>query len=57
MTLLEESKTKLNIFLSKWLANHINDVLGDLIKLTKHQISNQYLRGLVFQLYEKMEWL
>ena len=31
---------------------YINDVLGDLIKLTKHQISNQYLRGLVFQLYE-----
>ena len=32
--------------------NHINDVLGDLIKLTKHKINNQYLRGLVFQLYE-----
>jgi len=27
--------------------------LGDLIKLTKHKINNQYLRGLVFQLYEK----
>ena len=27
-------------------------LLGDLIKLTKHKISNQYLRGLVFQLYE-----
>ena len=26
--------------------------MGDLIKLTKHKISNQYLRGLVFQLYE-----
>jgi ATP-dependent RNA helicase SUPV3L1/SUV3 len=26
--------------------------LGDLIKLTKHQINNQYLRGLVFQLFE-----
>ena len=32
--------------------SHINEVLSDLIKLTKHQISNQYLRGLVFQLYE-----
>ena len=32
--------------------NHINEILGDLIKLTKHQINNQYLRGLVFQLYE-----
>ena len=49
----EESKSKLNEFLIKWLNNHINEVLEDLIKLTKHQISNQYLRGLVFQLYEK----
>ena len=31
---------------------HIDEVLGDLIKLTKHEIKNQYLRGLVFQLYE-----
>ena len=51
-SLNEESKSKLSIFLNKWIINHINDVLGDLIKLTKHQINNQYLRGLVFQLYE-----
>ena len=51
-SLNEESKTKLISFLNKWLSNHINEVLGDLIKLTKHQINNQYLRGLVFQLYE-----
>ena len=51
-SLNEESKSKLNIFLNKWLSNHIDEVLGDLIKLTKHQINNQYLRGLVFQLYE-----
>ena len=51
-SLSEESKSKLIVFLNKWLINHINEVLGDLIKLTKHQISNQYLRGLVFQLYE-----
>ena len=51
-SLNEESKSRLIIFLDKWLANHINEVLGDLIKLTKHQISNQYLRGLIFQLYE-----
>ena len=51
-SLSEESKSKLIVFLNKWLLNHINEVLGDLIKLTKHQISNQYLRGLVFQLYE-----
>ncbi len=48
----EESKAKLNIFLNNWLINHINKELSDLIKLTKHQITNQYLRGLVFQLYE-----
>ena len=49
----EISKSNLNNFLSKWLSNYINEVLGDLIKLTKHKINNQYLRGLVFQLYEK----
>ncbi len=47
-----ESKEKLNTFLSKWLNDYTNEVLGDLIKLTKHKINNQYLRGLVFQLYE-----
>ena len=42
----------MNAFLIKWLINHTNEVLGDLIKLKKHKITNQYLRGLVFQLYE-----
>ena len=51
-SLNEESKSKLNSFLIKWLNNYINKILGDLTKLTKHKISNQYLRGLVFQLYE-----
>ena len=51
-SLNEESKLKLNIFLNKWLSNYINELLGDLIKLTKHQINNQYLRGLIFQIYE-----
>ena len=51
-SLNEEAKSKLNIFLHKWLTNHINEVLRDLIKLTQHQINNQYLRGLIFQLYE-----
>ena len=51
-SLNQDSKNKLNLFLSKWLTSHINNVLGDLTKLTKHQINNQYLRGLVFQLYE-----
>ena len=49
----KESESKLNIFLNKWLKAYINKLLGDLIKLTKHQIDNQYLRGLIFQLYEK----
>ena len=49
----ETSKLKLTNFLAKWLDGYINDILGDLIKLTKHKINNQYLRGLVFQLYEK----
>ena len=51
-SLSEASKVKLSKFLSEWLQSHINEILGDLIKLTKHQITNQYLRGLVFQLYE-----
>ncbi len=52
-SLNEASKIKLTNFLAKWLKNYTNDILGDLIKLTKHKINNQYLRGLVFQLYEK----
>jgi ATP-dependent RNA helicase SUPV3L1/SUV3 len=51
-TLKLESKTRLINYLNKWLRNYTNEVLGDLIKLTKHEIKNQYLRGLVFQLYE-----
>ncbi len=48
----EASKTKLFLYLNKWLSDYINEILGDLIKLNKHEITNQYLRGLVFQLYE-----
>ena len=51
-SLNEDTKAKLHIFLSKWLSSYINEILGDLIKLTKHKLSNQYLRGLLFQLYE-----
>ena len=43
---------KLTNFLKKWLDYYISELLGDLINLTKHKINNQYLRGLVFQLYE-----
>ena len=52
-TLNEEARFKLTKFLNKWLGDFINNLLGDLIKLKTHEISNQYLRGLVFQLYEK----
>ncbi len=52
-SLNEVSRLKLTNFLNKWLENYVNEVLGDLIRLTKHKINNQYLRGLVFQLYEK----
>jgi ATP-dependent RNA helicase SUPV3L1/SUV3 len=51
-SLSSETKIKLLAHLNKWLSKHINEILGDLIKLTKHKIENQYLRGLVFQLYE-----
>ncbi len=51
-SLNNESKLKLMKFLNNWLAKYINEVLGDLVLLTKHKITNQYLRGLVFQLYE-----
>jgi len=48
-----EIKLKLDKFLKKWLNNYINNILGDLINLTKQETKNQYLRALVFQLYEK----
>ncbi len=51
-SLNEEAKFKLSKFLNKWLKNYIDEILGDLIRLTRHEINNQYLRGLTFQLYE-----
>ena len=48
-----ETKLKLEEFLKKWFNRYINTVLDDLINLTKQKIENQYLRALVFQLYEK----
>ena len=48
-----ETKTKLEEFLKTWFKEYINEVLGDLINLTKKKPDNQYLRALVFQLYEK----
>jgi len=49
----DDSKNKLNIFLKNWLSNFLNEVLGDLINLSKKEIDNQYIRALVYQLYEK----
>ncbi len=51
-SLVMDSKIKLISFLNKWLSKYIYEILGDLIKLSSYKISNQYLRGLVFQLYE-----
>ena len=48
-----ETKLKVEGFLEKWFNNYINEILGDLINLTKQKVENQYLRALVFQLYEK----
>ena len=35
-----------------WIASHVNEVLGDLINLTKIKIEDQYLRALAYRLYE-----
>ncbi len=51
-SLNDESKLKLINFLRKWLDRYTSELLGDLIKLIKYKLNNQYLRGLVFQLYE-----
>ena len=47
-----EEKRELAQFLKSWIESHINEVLGDLINLTKIKIENQYLRALAYQLYE-----
>ncbi len=49
----EETKLKFEKFLKQWFENYINNILGDLINLTKKKVANQYLRALVFQLFEK----
>jgi len=48
----KNSKKELELFLKNWLSNHINSELGDLLNLTKVQEENQYLRALIFQIYE-----
>ena len=51
-SLSKESNSDLELFLKNWLFMHINDELKDLLNLRKIKIKNQYLRALVFQLYE-----
>ena len=48
-----ETKVKLENFLKRWFDDYIKEVLGDLINLINQKTNNQYLRALVFQLYEK----
>jgi ATP-dependent RNA helicase SUPV3L1/SUV3 len=48
----QDSKIELESFLKVWLTKHIHEHLGDLLNLTKIKVENQYLRALVFQLYE-----
>ncbi|MDC0472840.1 helicase-related protein [Pelagibacteraceae bacterium] len=48
----DESKIELQLYLKNWLTSYINSELGDLINLTKTEVKNQYLRALIFQLYE-----
>jgi len=48
-----EAKTKLEEFLRTWFKDYLKEILGDLINLKNKQFDNQYLRALLFQLYEK----
>ncbi len=47
-----ESKLKLEEYLKSWFNDYINELLGDLINLTKQKTENKYMRALVFQLFE-----
>ena len=47
-----DEKKELEQCLRIWMSLYINEVLGDLINLTKKKIENQYLRALAYQLYE-----
>ena len=51
-SLENDSKIKLEKYLKIWLENYLIEILGDLLNLKKIKIKNQYLRALIFQLYE-----
>ncbi len=46
------SKSKLEIFLKKWINNFIKNTLSDLLNLRVESVENKYIRALMFQLYE-----
>ena len=48
----ELSKSKLETFLKNWVYEHIKEILGDLLNLNKENVSNKYIRALMFQLFE-----
>ena len=52
-SLNDELKINLEDFLKNWTKSYLREILGDLINLTTIHIENQYLRALVFQLFEK----
>ena len=47
-----DKKSELKQHIKNWITLHIDEMLGDLINLTKIKIENQYLRALAYQLYE-----
>ena len=46
------SKSKLEFFLKKWVGNYIREILGDLLNLNRENVSNKYIRALMFRLFE-----
>ena len=47
-----DEKRELEQYIKKWLSMYVDEVLSDLINLTKKKIENQYLRALAYRLYE-----
>jgi ATP-dependent RNA helicase SUPV3L1/SUV3 len=47
-----DEKKELEGCIKNWISSHVNEVLDDLINLTKIKIENQYLRALAYRLYE-----
>ncbi len=51
-SLENDAKIKLDQFLRTWMNKYLDEVLGDLLNLTRKKIENKYLRALTFQLFE-----